>query len=286
MQERLIVGGGTPERTWQAWPGLHLMRHATLRELVPPSVRTVVISPHPDDEILATGGLLAMLARGMTEVCVVAVTDGGASHPGSTRWPAPMLAAHRRSESLEGLALLGLAPQIREALNVPEHDRQVASVGLSAAEDQDIELRQSVERDTAETVRLAHFLRQRSLLNTGESGAGAVQKEIASGKCGFTLVLCLGDAKFRKTNLQYFLHATIYTRRPKCDLGIGPVLLQQREHPRCMRDVANIDRLPRGAEQDPAWRSVIQAERRRKARGEGGLEQEAAIDHRGTTLFK
>jgi len=120
MQERLIVGGGTPERTWQAWPGLHLMRHATLRELVPPSVRTVVISPHPDDEILATGGLLAMLARGMTEVCVVAVTDGGASHPGSTRWPAPMLAAHRRSESLEGLALLGLAPQIREALNVPD----------------------------------------------------------------------------------------------------------------------------------------------------------------------
>ena len=77
MQERLIVGGGTPERTWQAWPGLHLMPHATLRELVPPSVRTVVIAPHQDDEILTTGGLLAILARDKTEVCVVAVTDGG-----------------------------------------------------------------------------------------------------------------------------------------------------------------------------------------------------------------
>lgn len=120
MVERLIAGSGTPETVWQAWSGLHRLPCIQLRELVPHTARTVVISPHPDDEILATGGLLAMLARDRADVCVVAVTDGGASHPGSTRWPVPLLAAHRRAESLEGLALLGLAPQTREALDVPD----------------------------------------------------------------------------------------------------------------------------------------------------------------------
>ncbi len=125
MGERRIAGAGTPEMAWQAWSGLHLLPRTQLRELVPHTARTVVVSPHPDDEILATGGLLAMIAHAGTDVCVVAVTDGGASHPGSTRWPAPLLAAHRRAESLQGLALLGLAPHTRAALDVP--DGQVLS---------------------------------------------------------------------------------------------------------------------------------------------------------------
>lgn len=120
MGERLIAGAGTPERVWQAWSGLHLLPRTQLRDLVPHGARTVVVSPHPDDEILATGGLLAMLGRDKAKVCVVAVTDGGASHPGSARWPEPLLAAQRRTESLQGLALLGLAPQTREALEVPD----------------------------------------------------------------------------------------------------------------------------------------------------------------------
>jgi len=120
MEERRIVGAGTSEMAWQAWHGLHRLPRTTLGSLVPSSRRTVMVSPHPDDEILATGGLLAMLAGDSTEVCVVAVTDGGASHPGSLRWPAPLLAARRRTESLEGLALLGLAAQTRHALEIPD----------------------------------------------------------------------------------------------------------------------------------------------------------------------
>ena len=120
MSERQIVGAGTPEAVWQSWPGLHQLPHTKLLDLVPQAARTVVISPHPDDEILATGGLLAMLALQRQRVCVVAVTDGDASHPGSIRWPAPLLAVQRRAESLKGLALLGLAPQIRRALEVPD----------------------------------------------------------------------------------------------------------------------------------------------------------------------
>lgn len=125
MEEQLIVGAGTPEGAWQSWPGLHQLPQTTLHDLVPRAARTVVISPHPDDEILATGGLLAMLASKGQAVSVVAVTDGDASHPDSVRWPALLLAAQRRTESLQGLALLRLAPRVRQALGLP--DGQVRS---------------------------------------------------------------------------------------------------------------------------------------------------------------
>lgn len=120
MQQRLIEGAGTAERTWQAWPCLHRLPLCALRDVAPSAARVVVVSPHPDDEILATGGLLAMLASERQCVSVVAVTDGDASHPGSARWPARLLAAQRRRESREGLALLRLAPRVRRSLGLPD----------------------------------------------------------------------------------------------------------------------------------------------------------------------
>ncbi len=48
----------------------------------PPLVPTLVAVPHPDDESLATGGLVANLRRHDVPVVVVAVTDGGAAYPG------------------------------------------------------------------------------------------------------------------------------------------------------------------------------------------------------------
>jgi LmbE family N-acetylglucosaminyl deacetylase len=42
----------------------------------PPSCPTLIIAPHPDDETLAAGGLIATLRHAGVEVLVVAVTDG------------------------------------------------------------------------------------------------------------------------------------------------------------------------------------------------------------------
>ena len=120
MQERLIIGAGTREQEWQAWEGLHQLPLVNCDELVPPAARTVVISPHPDDEVLATGGLLAMLAQDRRPVAVIAVTDGDASHLGSKRWPAPLLAEQRHLESVTRLGLMGLPPQVRHRLQVPD----------------------------------------------------------------------------------------------------------------------------------------------------------------------
>ncbi len=50
----------------------------------PPLVPTLVIAPHPDDETLAAGGLIALLRENGVPVSVVAVTDGENAYAGET----------------------------------------------------------------------------------------------------------------------------------------------------------------------------------------------------------
>lgn len=69
--------------------------------------RTVVVAPHADDESLACGGLLALLARQGVEAHVVVVTDGAASHVGSAAFPPKRLAALRAAEVSEAVRRLG-----------------------------------------------------------------------------------------------------------------------------------------------------------------------------------
>lgn len=90
---------GTDESEWSAWPAL-----ATLPELTPdPATRLVLVAPHPDDEVLALGGLLHRHAR-----CdLLAVTDGEASHPDSPAVTPDDLRRLRYLERVEALCLLG-----------------------------------------------------------------------------------------------------------------------------------------------------------------------------------
>jgi LmbE family N-acetylglucosaminyl deacetylase len=109
LNDRLIRDGeGTAETRWRDWPGLARLPLLTPAQLVPPGRRAVVVAPHPDDEVLAVGGMLAMLARMQREVCVIAVTDGSASHRGSTLWPHERLRRERPLESRRALQRLGL----------------------------------------------------------------------------------------------------------------------------------------------------------------------------------
>ncbi len=106
---RRIHHGGTPESDWQAWPGLAALPEVSAEDLVPPGHRAVVVAPHPDDEVLGAGGLMALLGALQRDVMLIAVTDGTASHPGSTRWPPQRLAQERPLETLRALAELGLS---------------------------------------------------------------------------------------------------------------------------------------------------------------------------------
>lgn len=68
--------------------------------------RLVVLAPHPDDESLACGALLAraFAAAGAHVICM---TDGSASHPASEQWSPQRLAAHRKGELEKALRRLG-----------------------------------------------------------------------------------------------------------------------------------------------------------------------------------
>ena len=98
---------------------------------------TLVVAPHPDDEALGCGGMLALLRRPQIPVRVVVVSDGGASHPRSQRYPAPVLRALRKSESLAGLAALGVEAGQVTFLDLPDGAVPTAS---SAAGQQAVDL--------------------------------------------------------------------------------------------------------------------------------------------------
>lgn len=79
--------------------------------------RLVVVVPHPDDEALATGGLIAHHAAAGDRVIVVAVTDGEAAFGD---WDADDLATTRRREQDRSLAELGVVPADVVRLCLPD----------------------------------------------------------------------------------------------------------------------------------------------------------------------
>jgi LmbE family N-acetylglucosaminyl deacetylase len=104
---RAIPEQGTPESLWNAWPGLDAVEVIPIEKWMHPTARLVVVAPHPDDEILACGGLMALHARRGGKSVVVAVTDGEASHGDARSWRGRPLAETRRAERLRGLVRLG-----------------------------------------------------------------------------------------------------------------------------------------------------------------------------------
>jgi LmbE family N-acetylglucosaminyl deacetylase len=93
--EPMINGAGTAEGLWAVWPARAGWPTLDIGAVGVP----VVVAPHPDDEILGAGGLLAMVGRAE----IVAVTDGEASHPDSRVYAPAELADIRRRETRTAL---------------------------------------------------------------------------------------------------------------------------------------------------------------------------------------
>jgi LmbE family N-acetylglucosaminyl deacetylase len=82
--------------------------------------RFAVIAPHPDDESLGCGGMIAEACQRRLPPEVVVLTDGAASHPGSAAFPPPVLATVRRRETRRAAACLGLPAEKLHFLGVPD----------------------------------------------------------------------------------------------------------------------------------------------------------------------
>lgn len=80
----------------------------------------VVVAPHPDDESLGCGGLLAQARRHGRDIRIVVLSDGCGSHPNSRLYPPERLRALREDETLRAVAALGLAPDQVRFLRLPD----------------------------------------------------------------------------------------------------------------------------------------------------------------------
>jgi LmbE family N-acetylglucosaminyl deacetylase len=118
----------TEETAWRAWDGW-----ATLPDLDLPAAGQLVsvVSAHPDDDVLAIGGLVQRLRRRGCDLAFVCATDGEASHPDSPTMTPTRLALHRTDELGRALARLGCSGARHTALHLPDGRLGDASAELA-----------------------------------------------------------------------------------------------------------------------------------------------------------
>jgi LmbE family N-acetylglucosaminyl deacetylase len=80
----------------------------------------LILAPHPDDESLGCGGLIAACCASSRAPYVVILTDGSASHPDSRCYPPARLSALRETETQSAVANLGLLSNRVQFLREPD----------------------------------------------------------------------------------------------------------------------------------------------------------------------
>ena len=94
-------------------------RLAVLDVWCPSSAPMVVIAPHPDDEILGVGGLIAAQRSRGVDVTVVAVTDGENAYPDAAH-ESTRLGMERKREQTEALRCVGVSEDKIVRLQIPD----------------------------------------------------------------------------------------------------------------------------------------------------------------------
>lgn len=97
------------------------------------ATRPLILAPHPDDESLGCGGLIAAACAAGRPPVVAILTDGAASHPGSRAYPPPALALLRRREAARAVAMLGLAPERLVFMDFVDAEMPKAGAAFEAA---------------------------------------------------------------------------------------------------------------------------------------------------------
>jgi LmbE family N-acetylglucosaminyl deacetylase len=99
----------------------------------------IVIAPHPDDESLGCGGLIADACRQGLRGKIVIVSDGAGSHPNTKTYPPDRLVPLREEEARQAAMELGLNPEDILFLRLPDrfvpHEGEAAERAIGAIVD-------------------------------------------------------------------------------------------------------------------------------------------------------
>jgi LmbE family N-acetylglucosaminyl deacetylase len=108
----VINGSGRSEQEWSHSSRLQSLAETSVSRLLADAQRLVIVSPHPDDEVLGCGGLIASIgvqAGGSLPVLILSASDGEAAYVEDPAWPPEKLAPVRRQELRSALVALGAA---------------------------------------------------------------------------------------------------------------------------------------------------------------------------------
>lgn len=106
--EPRIVGAGRQEDEWRRSAWLAALPACSSIDVLGAHRRLVVLSPHPDDETLACGGLMRAASAAGLPILLVSVTDGEGCYPGDSAWTPALLRAQRPREVRNALCVLGV----------------------------------------------------------------------------------------------------------------------------------------------------------------------------------
>ncbi|GAB3579174.1 PIG-L deacetylase family protein [Hymenobacter daeguensis] len=112
---------------------------------------TVVVAPHPDDEALGCGGLLALLSQAHQPLAAVLVSDGSMSHPSSQLYSVAARRAVREGEFRHALTILDAGSSEPLFLGLPD-SRVPARADGAGFPEAVAQLRQFLEQHRAATV--------------------------------------------------------------------------------------------------------------------------------------
>src|SRR5690606_15899827 len=127
-----IHGAGQCESAWRASPWLAALEERPAAQLLQGRRRLVLLSPHPDDETLACGGLLRAASDARLDIHLVAVTDGEACYPGDAAWTPARLRDVRPREVMQAFDALGVRAQVQR-LGLPDGGVGSHAAALEAA---------------------------------------------------------------------------------------------------------------------------------------------------------
>ena len=118
----VIVGAGHAESSWDASAWLQALPRYEAAHWLAGIGRLVVVSPHPDDETLGCGGVIAEARRRGVPVQVLSVTDGEACYADDPEWPPGRTRSVRRAELRTALATLGVEDDALVTLDIGDGD--------------------------------------------------------------------------------------------------------------------------------------------------------------------